>query len=89
MKSSLLTLSLLLAVSAAACGDNTEPEAHESAATTLPDCPDDGVELYFYGCTSSPTVHVCNDARGVQHAKDCVIHDAEGTLTATCVAVCP
>lgn len=89
MKTILLTLSVMLAVSAAACGDNAEPEATASAATTLPDCPADGVELYFVGCANAPTSHVCNDLRGVQHAKDCVIHDADGTLTATCVAACP
>lgn len=89
MKTIVLSLSLLLAVTVTACGDNTEPEAQESAATTLPDCPNDGVELYFVGCASAPTSHVCNDLRGMQHVKDCVIRDTEGALTATCVAVCP
>lgn len=89
MKTILLSLSVLLAVTVTACGDNTEPEAQESAATTLPECPSDGTMLYFAGCANAPTSHVCNDARGVQKVKDCVIHDAEGTLTATCVAACP
>jgi hypothetical protein len=89
MKTALLSLTLLSVLSAADCGVDDGPEATTGAATTLPDCPNDGVELYFVGCAGAPTSHVCNDLRGVQHAKDCVIHDAEGTLTATCVASCP
>ncbi len=55
----------------------------------LPDCTNDGTMLYFVGGpTCSTTEHVCNDALGKQHAKDCVIRLADGEVSATCMDSC-
>jgi hypothetical protein len=71
-------------------GCDDAPSPIEGASTALPDCPSDQ-ELYFVGCLTpiSPSEHLCNDLFGRQHAKDCVIRFADGTVSATCIAECP